>query len=86
MSKIDPDTAALIARIEIAAAALEIPREAVDHVLKRGTSPHRGKALDVLLAFASEHGISLDYLISDDLAPMFRCASLWNKANRPKAA
>ena len=30
MSKIDPDKTALIARIEIAAAALEIPREAME--------------------------------------------------------
>ncbi len=86
MTKIDHDRTALIARIKIAAAALEIPQEAVDHVIKHGTSRHRTKALDVLLAFASDYGISLDYLITGDLAAMFRCASLWMKATRPKAA
>ena len=86
MSKIDPERAAVIARIKIAAAALEIPQEAVDHVLKNGTSRHRAKALDVLLAFAAEYGISLDYLITGDLDAMFRCASLWMKATRSKAA
>ncbi len=86
MTKIDPDRAALIERIKIAGAALEIPQEAVDHAIKHGTSHHRTKALDVLLAFAAEYGISLDYLISNDLVPMFRSTSLTTKNRRPKAA
>ncbi len=86
MTKIDPDRTATMERIKIAAAALEIPQEAVDHVIKHGTSRHRSKALDVLLAFAAEYGISLDYLITGDLVPMFRCASLWMKATRSNAA
>ncbi len=44
MTRIDPKRAALIERIKIAAAALEIPQEAVDHVVKHGTSYHRSKA------------------------------------------
>ncbi len=86
MTKVDPARTALMARIKIAAAALEIPREAVDRVIKHGTSRHRSKALEVLLAFAAEYGVSLDYLITGDLVPMFRCASLWMKATRSKAA
>ena len=86
MTKIDHDTTALLARIELAADVLEISREAVDHVIKHGTNPHRAKALDVLIGFAAEYGISLDYLITGDLAAMFRRASLWMKATRPKAA
>ncbi len=86
MTKIDPERAATIERIKIAAVALEIPAGAVDHVLRNGTSRHRGKALQVLLEFAAEYGISLDYLITGDLDAMFRCASLWMKATRSKAA
>ncbi len=86
MSKIDPERAALMARIKIAAAALEIPQEAVDHVIKHGSSRHLCKALDVLVAFASEYGISLDYLISGNLDAMFRAASPLMKATRPVAA
>ncbi len=86
MTKIDPKRAALMERIKIAAAALDIPQDAVDHVIKHGTSRHLSKHLTVLLAFAAEYGISLDYLITGDLAAMFRCASLLNKATRPKAA
>ena len=86
MTKIDPERAAAIERIKIAAAALEIPQEAVDHVIKHGTSRHRSKAVTVLCAFAIEYGISLDYLITDDLAATFRCAALWMKATRSKAA
>ena len=86
MSRISPERAALIERIKIAAAALEIPQEAVDHVVKHGTSRHRSKALDVLLAFTAEHGVSLDYLITGDLVPMFRCVSHWMKITRSKAA
>ena len=86
MTKTDDDTTALLARIELAATALEIPREAVDHVIKHGTSRHRAKALDVLLAFAIDYGLSLDWLIMGDPGPMLRCASLWMKASRPKAA
>ena len=86
MSRISPKRAALIERIKIAAAALEIPQEAVDHVIKHGTSYHRSKATKVLVAFAGEYGISLDYLITGDLVGMFRCASLWYKAPRSNAA
>ncbi len=84
--KMDADRAALMERIKIATAALEIPQEAVDHVLKNGTGQHRGKALQMLLDFAAEYGISLDYLIADDLTSTFRSASLWMKATRSKAA
>ena len=49
MSKISPEKAALIERIKIAGAALEIPQEAVDHVVKHGTSYHRSKAAGVLI-------------------------------------
>ena len=86
MSKIDPDRAALIERIKIAAAALEIPQAAVDDVIKHGTSRHRSKAVTVLLAFAGAYGISLDYMICGDLGAMFRCTSLWYKAPRSNAA
>ena len=86
MTKIDPERAAVIERIKIAAAALEIPQDAVDQVIKHGSSRHRSKALEVLLAFVDEYGISLDYLITGDLVPMFRSASLWMKATRRKAA
>ncbi len=64
MTKIDPERAATMERIKIAAAALEIPQEAVNHVVKHGTSRHRSKAVTVLCAFAVEYGVSLDYLIS----------------------
>ena len=86
MSKISPERAALIERIKIAAAALEIPQEAVDHVIKHGSSYHRSKAAGVLIAFADEYGVSLDYLISGDIGPMLRYASLWWKANPAMAA
>ena len=86
MTKITPERAALIERIKVAAAALEIPQEAVDHVIKQGTSCHRAKAVQVLSAFAGEHGVSLDYLIANDLGTTFRFASLSLKARRPKAA
>ncbi len=86
MTTITPERAALIERIKVAAAALEIPQEAVDHVVKHGTSYHLSKATKVLVAFAGEYGISLDYLISGNLDAMFRCASLWYKAPRSNAA
>jgi len=86
MSKITPERAALIERIKVAAAALEIPQEAVDHVIKHGTSYHLSKATEVLVAFAGTYGISLDYLISGNLDAMFRCASLWYKTPRSNAA
>ena len=86
MSKIDSKRAALIERIKIAAAALEIPQDAVDHVTKHGTSYHRSKAAGVLIAFADEYGVSLDYLMLGDLAPTLRYASLWWKANPAMAA
>ena len=86
MTKIEPERAAAIERIKIAAAALEIPQEAVNHVIKHGTSRHRSKAVTVLCDFAIEYGVSLDYLIADDLTSTFRSAALWNKATRRKAA
>ncbi len=79
MSKIDPDRAAVIERIKIAAAVLEIPQAAVDDVIKHGTSRHRSKALKVLVAFAGAYGISLDYLIVGDIGPVIRAASIWYK-------
>ncbi len=86
MSKIDPDRAALIERIKIAAAELEIPQAAVDDVIKHGTSRQRSKAVKVLAAFAGAYGISLDYLILGDLGAMFRWASIWYKTPRSNAA
>ncbi len=76
MSRIDPKRAALIARIKIAAAALELPQEAVDHVVKHGTSYHRSKACKVLGEFAVEYGVSLDWLISDDIAALIKYAAI----------
>ncbi len=86
MSKISPERAAVIERIKIAAAALEIPQEAIDHVIKHGTSRHLSKHLTVLFDFAGEYGISLDYLISDDLYATFRSAAILLKVRKPKAA
>ncbi len=87
MTKITPEErAALIERIKVAAAALEIPQEAVDHVIKLGTNYHTSKATKVLVAFAGEYGISLDYLISGDLGGMFRWTSIWYKNPRSNAA
>ncbi len=80
------ERAALIERIKIAAAALEIPQAAADRVIKHGTSRHRSKAVTVLLAFAGTYGISLDYLIVGDLDAMLRAASALMKATRPVAA
>ncbi len=76
MSKIDPERAAVIERIKIAAAALEIPQDAVDHVVRHGTSRHRSKAVKVLCDFALEHGVSLDWLISGDIAALLKYASI----------
>jgi len=76
MSRIDPKRAALIARIKIAAAALELPQEAVDHVCKHGTSYHRAKACTVLCEFAVKYGVSLDWLISDDIAALLKYAAI----------
>ncbi len=86
MTKITPERAALIERLKIAAAALEIPQEAVDHVIKHGSGYHTRKATEVLVAFAGEYGISLDYLISGNLDAMFRCTSLLWKTPRSNAA
>ncbi len=86
MTKIDPERAAVIERIKIAAAALEIPREAVDRVIKHGTSRHRSKAVTVLCEFSLKHGVSLDYLITGDLGPTLKYSSIWMKASRSNAA
>ncbi len=80
------ERATLIERIKAAAAALEIPQEAVDDVIKHGTAYHRTKASRVLCAFAGEYGISLDYLITGDLGAMFKCTSLLWKTPRSNAA
>ena len=76
MSKIDPERAAVIERIKIAAAALEIPQEAVDHVIKHGTSRHRSKAVTVLCDFAIEYGVSLDWLIAGDIEALLKYAAI----------
>ncbi len=76
MTKIDPRRAALMERIKIAAAALEIPQEAVDHVVKHGTSYHRSKACTVLGEFAIEYGVSLDWLIAGDIAALLKYAAI----------
>ena len=85
MSKLAPERIALIERIKVAAAALEIPQEAVDHVIKHGTSYHLSKATRVLCAFAGTYGISLDYLIAGDIGPMLTYASIWLKQTRSSA-
>ena len=85
MSKIAPERVALIERIKIAAKALEIPQAAVDRVIKQGTSYHRTKASMVLCAFAGTYGISLDYLIADDIGPMMKYAAIWLKETRSAA-
>ena len=79
------ERAALIERIKIAAAALEIPQAAVDDVIKHGTSYHRTKATRVLCGFAGTYGVSLDYLIADDIGPMLKYASIWLKDTRSAA-
>ena len=85
MSKIAPERVALIERIKIAAAALEIPQAAVDDVIKHGTSYHRSKAAKVLCAFAVAYGISLDYLIAGDIGSTLKYASIWLKETRSAA-
>ena len=79
MTKIDPERAAVIERIKIAAAALEIPQDAVDHVVRHGTSRHRSKAVTVLCDFAIEYGVSLDWLISGDIAALLKYAAIGYK-------
>ena len=86
MTKIDPDRIAMIARIEIAAEALEIPREAVDHAIKHGTNPRTGKACKVLCGFAVEHGVSLDWLIGGDIAALLKYAAIGFKITMSSAA
>ena len=82
MSKISPERAALIERIKIAAAALEIPQEAVDGVIKHGTSYHRSKACKVIGKFAIDYGVSLDWLISGDIAALLKYAAIGYKITR----
>jgi len=67
---------AITARIKIAAAALEIPQEAVDHVVKHGTNPRTGKACKVLCEFALKYGVSLDWLIAGDIAALLKYAAI----------
>ena len=77
---------AVIARIRTAAQALEIPADAVDHVIKHGISPHRSKACTVLGDFAVEYGISLDWLICGDITPLLKYASIGHKISMATAA
>ncbi len=86
MIKIDPKRAALIERIRVAAAALEIPQEAVDHVIRHGTNTRTGKACTVLCEFAIEYGVSLDWLIAGDIAALLKYAAIGYKITMPKGA
>ncbi len=86
MTKIDPKRAALIERIRVAAEALEIPREAVDDVIKHGTSYHRAKACKVLCDFAVKYGVSLDWLICGDIAALLKYAAIGYKISHARAA
>ena len=86
MTKLAAERVALIERIKIAAKALEIPQEAVDDVIKHGTSYHRSKAARALCAFSGAYGISLDYLISGDIGPMLTYAAIGYKITGRRAA
>ena len=86
MSKITPERAALIERIKVAAKALDIPQEAVKHVIQHGTSYHRSKAARVLGAFSIEHGVSLDWLMCADIEALLKYASIGLKLSVAKAA
>ena len=86
MSKVDPDRTALIERIKIAASALEIPQEAVDHVVKHGTSYHRSKACTVLCDFAVKYGVSLDWLIAGDIEALLKYAAIGFRVTHARAA
>jgi len=55
---------------------LEIPQEAVNHVIKHGTSRHRSKAVTVLCDFAVEYGVSLDWLIAGDIEALLKYAAI----------
>jgi len=55
---------------------LEIPQDAVDHVVRHGTSRHRSKAVTVLCNFALKYGVSLDWLIAGDIAALLKYASI----------
>ena len=85
MTKLAAERVALIERIKIAAAALEIPQAAVDDVTKHGTSYHLSKASKVLCEFAVTYGVSLDYLIAGDIGQMLKYASIWLKETRSAA-
>jgi hypothetical protein len=83
----DPERNAMIDRIKIAAEALDIPQDAVDHVIKNGSSRHLVKATGVLLEFCQEYGVSLDYMISDSLTGMIRhYSSYYYRKQRTDAA
>ena len=86
MTKITPEIAALIERLKIAAAALEIPQEAVDHVVKHGTSYHRSKACRVLCDFAVKYGVSLDWLIAGDIEALLKYAAIGFRVTHARAA
>ena len=77
---------AITARIKIAAEALELPQEAVDHVVKHGTNTRTGKACKVLCEFAVEYGVSLDWLISGDIAALLKYAAIGFEITHARAA
>ncbi len=86
MSKLTPERTALIARIKVAAEALDIPPETVKHVIQHGTGYHRSKAAQVLGAFSIEHGVSLDWLICGDIEALLKYAAIGHKLSIAKAA
>ena len=67
---------AITARIRVAAEALEIPQEAVDHVIRHGTNTRTGKACKVLCEFALKYGVSLDWLIAGDIEALLKYAAI----------
>jgi len=70
---------ALIARIKVAAEALDIPADAVADVIKRGTKTNRSRDTEVLCEFSRKHGVSLDWLVLGYIAPMLRYAATMRK-------
>lgn len=68
------DWNAMQARIELAGDTLEVPPERVAEVLEligKDDEP----ALTVLLRFARNYGLSLDWLVEGDVRPMLRYAA-----------
>jgi hypothetical protein len=62
------------ARIRVAAEALELDEAACADLLKASDDTIRAmsKWFDECIAFAEEHGVSLDWIITGDMAGMFR--------------